>query len=184
MPKITIQEADLTKATNTVGTDIAYIPGFAGYTYKQTEDTTISDSKDYFILTDGEFTQVTTAAATDLPKYYEKIAAKTYGPTLCNSIEDFKEYFGTEPYKFAAADLSLDVAANDIDRSYVMAIELLNLKMPIYYDAVNVKLDDAGDAERDDTADFYEVLVGTESVTGRLFEIEDKGEYTIKYITS
>ena len=149
MPRIDILEQDLTRATNTVGTDIPYIPGFA---YKQYDD------EDNLITPDT--------------------------PQLCTSILQFEHYFGTEPVKFVtgSSTSAYMIDNNSLDRSYIMARELLALGMPIYYHAIQTS--EASGLSFDETK-IHDKLIQNLSAKN-IYEpgLRDKGEYTIKYITS
>lgn len=124
MPKITIRERDLTSAGNLEATTNAvYIPGYS-------------------------------------------VMGPTNQPTLCETLEDFQRIFGSTPYKFRAIqqwpkandDATAVVLANstkagfdnvawkstmgnfyekgELEKSYIMAAELLRLGLPVLYERV------------------------------------------------
>lgn len=123
MPKITIRERDLTSAGNLeVTTNAVYIPGYSNM-------------------------------------------GPTNVPTLCETVEDFMFIFGSEPYKFRtqqawpkAGDNEDGILAGkgfdsnavpttdstmgnmyeegELEKSYIMAVELLKLGLPVLYERV------------------------------------------------
>ena len=144
MPKIDILEHDLTRVTAAIGTDIPYIPGFAGQ---------------------------------DVSNY-------TAEPILCTSVLQFEKFFGTKPAVFTTGSSKPEYEIDNysVDRSYIMARELLALGMPVYYHAILKP----GDAQKFDEANLYEQLIkrfSDESIFNTS-NIRDKGAYTIKYITT
>ena len=124
MPSITIRERDLTSAGNLeVTTNTVYIPGYSNMGPINT-------------------------------------------PTLCETLEEFQFIFGTEPYKFNSSQ-AWPTAANEFEatskngpyyssmgnfyevgefeKSYIMAVELLKLGLPVLYERV-FDVDGAGTA--------------------------------------
>lgn len=124
MPKITIRERDLTSAGNLEATTNAvYIPGYS-------------------------------------------VMGPTNQPTLCETLEDFQRIFGSTPYKFRSSqawprandDATAVVLDNgtkagfdnvawkstmgnfyekgELEKSYIMAAELLRLGLPVLYERV------------------------------------------------
>ena len=124
MPKITIRERDLTSAGNLEATTNAvYIPGYS-------------------------------------------VMGPTNQPTLCETLEDFQRIFGSTPYKFRSIQpwpkanddetcvtLSNETKAGfdtvawkntmgnfyekgELEKSYIMAAELLRLGLPVLYERV------------------------------------------------
>ena len=193
MPRINILEDKLTRATGTIGTDIPYIPGFVSkicYEYKLTKDAEKSDSNTYYIVSDTSADGYAQAGETDtdVKKLYEKGSCLTpYAPTLCTSVEQFEALFGKFAKSWTAEVSTLDIAAGEFDRSYLMAKELLKLGMPVYYHAINIKKDATGTSiELDTDNNFYTNLAGSgeSGSVARIDELYDLGEYTIKYITS
>lgn len=69
----------------------------------------------------------------------------TNRPILCNSVEQFESYFGSEPYKFTTNDASASVnhssgckvTAGEYDKSYIYAKELLNAGLSVLYENVS-----------------------------------------------
>lgn len=108
-------------------------------------------------------------------------------PTLCNSVDDFVAYFGETPYLFTTAQANPQFAevaqpegnfyeANQYERSYIMAKELLANGLPVLYDNIVVRSGGAKTAPQ--VAQIYSAL------PTHLGLISDKGEYDVKYITS
>ena len=64
-------------------------------------------------------------------------------PTLFTSVSQFTQKYGTTPYKFASdqvVDGKTVVSANEYEKSYIYAIELLNVGIPVLFqNVVNVK---------------------------------------------
>ena len=115
MPIINISETQLRRTAAILGTDIPFIPGFAK--------------------------SVANGAA------YET-------PILCQSVREFEKYFGLEPVEFKVANTNLKIEIGDYDKSYIMAKELLNLGMPVYYYAVDGNAAATGKEEVDVLAGF------------------------------
>ena len=191
MPKIDISERDLTQATGTVGTDIVFIPGFISNQYKYTEvdrkewkksdykgtELYIRDSSKvtgYKKIDKADWNQIDTKATT-----YERsdiTTTKIEIPVLCTSIREFESIFGKDPYTFTEAITEHSIEIGDIDRSYIMAKELLSEGMPIYYFAVKP-------SDKTETGqNLIEYLL--KKVSDNLSELLDVGEYSIKYITT
>lgn len=141
-------------------------------------------------ILEQDLTRAASTVGTDIPYIpgfaYQQFNAKgklitPTAPVLCTSILQFESYFGDTPVIFTDDDL-----LNNFDASYVMARELLALGMPVYYHALfsiekgkpaNVKLSEHNLPEK---------LIQALSINdlGSEYNIRDKGEYTIKYITS
>lgn len=141
-------------------------------------------------ILEQDLTRATGTVGTDIP-YIPGFAYQQFddegklitptAPQLCTSILQFEHYFGDTPVIFADTGL-----LNDFDASYVMARELLALGMPVYYHALH-------NMEKKDTPwvkfaehDLPTKLIDALSINelGSEYNIRDKGEYTIKYITS
>lgn len=142
MPKIDILEEDLTRATGSNVTDIPFIPGFAdvlGYVESDTYDST----KTYYIKNNGVYEYAPITAFATQVTYYEAIKPQYNKAIYCGSISDFEAHFGKTPYAFqddqeilqSTATL-IDIKTGELDKSYIMAKELLARDMPIYYYAV------------------------------------------------
>lgn len=108
-------------------------------------------------------------------------------PTLCTSVREFEELFGTNPYTLTEADVAgyedINCFKKDQpDRSYVFAKELLYRGMPVVYYVVpsvgTSKLDSFYKADENGKYKINEVF---NSVAGT---IADKSVYSVKYITS
>lgn len=125
-----------------------------------------------------------TPAAPAVEKVWVKVAENVFRapsePTLCTTVREFENNFGKTPFVFditqtyingtkARSVNSIDIAvAGSCDTSYVYAKELLNMGMPVLYQALPVS----------SIADFY-------SKFNTIYQnLRDKGEYSIKYITS
>ena len=138
MPRIDILEQDLTRATGTAGTDIPFIPGFVKetqYSYRKKlsyENGTHrydSDSKTYLEDSAGNYIRE------QITKYYQ--------PIYCTSKESFEAIFGKDPYVFTATNEAgnVKIQNDSVDKSYIMAKELLSMGMPVYY--YGIQVDDA-----------------------------------------
>ena len=109
-------------------------------------------------------------------------------PILCSSVTEFESYFGTEPYQFPAADAGVIFSPattgnfyekDDYERSYIMAKELIFAGIPVLYH--NVVVRESGKKVAPAVSQIYAEL---SDVNGVMTELQDKGEYTVKYITS
>lgn len=96
-------------------------------------------------------------------------------PKLCQSVRDLERYFGAEPVKFNVADTNLNIKVGDYDKSYIMAKELLNLGMPVYYYAFDGTAAAAGKKEVDVLAGF---TVSDVYISGTELAVHD-GDVTI-----
>lgn len=69
-------------------------------------------------------------------------------PVLCSTVAEFEMHFGTEPYKFVAADIpksaeySNGLIEGDKDLSYIYAKELLTNGLSVYYENVCKEMTD------------------------------------------
>lgn len=116
MPKILINETSVARNPETLGTDIPYIPGFMGCDTTNTQKT---------------------------------VSPKLSAPVLFTSVKEFENNIGKYPYKFTS-NQSRHIGTNtyevvksgSYDRSYIMAKELLNAGMPVYYQAFSAKSDE------------------------------------------
>lgn len=183
MPNIVINEVDkTTPGTGSQKTDIVFVPGFATTTRSQYTD----------------YTQ----------------RAKMNVPIMCNTVNEFERYFGNQPATFAedqewnwnrVKDSQGNVYENiidgfkieledyergtkmfskgDPDPSYIYAKELLALGIPVLYVRINK------DNEKPSVKKMYSALSGVgypyeESGDTIFTQLLDKGEYTVKFITS
>lgn len=123
-------------------------------------------------------------------------------PILCNTIAEFEEYFGALPYQWVADTASnenedafkartqmptfSDTSAtrymysqNDYEKSYIYAKELINMGIPVMYENI---------VERDSTDNNKKKLPSVSYLYQQLVNcydnITDKGEYSVKYLTS
>ena len=108
-------------------------------------------------------------------------------PMLCSTITEFESYFGEMPYRFtdassypsgfSPAPVGNFYEVGDFERSYLMAKELIYAGLPVLYANVVVR-DDSGAKASPTPSAIYD---GLEDI---LTELQDKGEYTVKYLTS
>lgn len=101
-------------------------------------------------------------------------------PVLCTTVEEFEANFGSTPYKLTKGDVdkysTLGFVAGESDRSYVFAKELIYSGMPVIYVAMGIP--ESGYA----LDAFYE---GSSPAVKKFYQmLEDKGNYSVKYITS
>lgn len=141
-------------------------------------------------ILEKDLTRATGTVGTDIPyipgfayqqKDSEGKVITPLAPTLCTTLLQFETLFGDTPVEFTDTGL-----LNKFDTSYVMARELLALGMPVYYHALhNMEKTDTpwvNFAEHDLPTKLIDALSINE--LGSEYNIRDKGEYTIKYITS
>ena len=199
---------------NAASTDVVYIPGFASknvnliiYSAASTEPTASTPgvvNTTYATNTVDKKTWKCTAVDTSsTPNTYTWTLQDTYiapgpenEPVLCLTVAEFEEAFGTTPYQFttaqsyvtskyasgspAIANIGNMYESGDYDKSYIMAKELLNQGIPVIYEAVTSR-DSSGaiDSSNGTVAYMYTQL------EGNIYEnLKDKGEYTVKYLTS
>lgn len=69
-------------------------------------------------------------------------------PVLCSSVSEFEKYFGSQPYKFTAADATngakvngVDIKEGEFDRAYIYAKELLNAGLSVLYEDISQDAD-------------------------------------------
>lgn len=125
-------------------------------------------------------------------------------PVLCSTISEFELNFGLKPYKWVKgynADESIEsdedfaarrknpvftaaagapeyaYAEGDFEKSYIYAKELINLGVPVLYENACSR-DENGFKELPSVTELYT------SLSTRYSELLDKGEYSVKYITS
>jgi len=116
-------------------------------------------------------------------------------PTLCTSIAEFEATFGEVPLIFATAQAypsgkfsaSATVTDNmyavgDLDKSYIYAKELLNLGLPVLYEAVVATT--AGSPGTTTTPAVTQIYTNMSAENDVFTNLADKGEYSVKYITS
>lgn len=150
MPRIDILEQDLTRATGTAGTDIPFIPGFVKetqYSYRKAEalddPAEIKYREPSSLERDNKSNRIKDGMVEitgDEKGTHVKYAITEYNkPILCTSIANFEAIFGKQPLTFAADEtyVGVSVKKDDVDKSYIMAKELLNAGMPVYYYGVN-----------------------------------------------
>lgn len=167
MPQIKILEDNLTRGTASVNTDIPLIPGFGTYNYaavpfSKVTGTTIGN---YYIETDTGYTTAT-GTPNSSTTYYMRTNPNfsSSSPTikLCSTVAEFEKEFGSSAP-------SID---SSIDKSYIVAKELLALGMPVYYFALRAEDDSTYESLTTEYEDFLED------------DFADKDAYNVKYITS
>lgn len=129
-------------------------------------------------------------------------------PVLCSTIDEFEANFGKVAYQWKMgykADGTLETSAetlaraqypafaqnafpssvnyayslNDYEKSYIYAKELINLGVPVIFENVVSR-----DGENDNRKELPSVNYLYKQLVGCYDELLDKGEYTVKYITS
>jgi hypothetical protein len=119
-------------------------------------------------------------------------------PTLCTTIEEFEEQFGSTPFQFKAAQKfpwdsnSVTTAVEegettdlvdefDYDLSYLYAKELLALGLPVLYEAV---LKEDSDDFKTANGDELVIAFYAKLTSNSLERLKNKGEYDAKYLTT
>lgn len=179
MPKIVISEIDETTAgTGTDNYDIVYVVGFA------------TSNPDYINFT---------------------TAALPFTPKLCTTIDEFEAYFGTQPAYFTTTQWYSDITdlgfsfadnaipatgimryAGDPDLSYIYAKECINAGLGVIYERVNP----ISTAEPISIKQIYKAMGTYSTYDPNVYNVDggeaynvfanlkDKGEFTVKYMTS
>lgn len=208
MPNIIIREQDLTTTgVEANSTDVAYVIGFPGLVRVVTTLPDVGEKHVVYQTGSGTFvykewdgTQFVNLNPqpyafrypdTDGSPYFAMSPwAPANTPTLCTTKAEFEATFGDEPLIFATAQAYPQFAVNaavtgnmyeigDLEKSYIYAEELLNLGLPVLYEAVKVVTDGAT------TMPGVPQIYARMSANDGAFEnLADKGEYTVKYITS
>lgn len=173
MPSIVIKEIDETTGGGRVGsTDIVYVPGFRA-------SASVTDA--WPKNADG---------SVDISN-----AAPIKEPILCETVAEFKKYFGNQPIDandlyYGRLGLGSDANESEIqeaiygqtpitkDLSYIYAIELLNNGIPVLYEAV----DAVSNITDDILKDFYVYLA--DAVEGPFGKLRERGEFDVKYLTT
>lgn len=213
MPNIIINEQDLTSpGTAAETTDIAYVIGFPGLVnvyidaLPATGEAGIvyrTGSQGFYVYQKWDTSLATPAYAVISPvPYVFQYPASTGSwfamnpfcpvntPTLCSTKEEFEATFGSSPLIWATAqvyptfDGSGEVSGNmyaigDLEKSYIYAEELLNLGLPVLYEAVTVV--SSGTTATPTVTQVYSRMSADD---GCFESLSDKGDYTVKYITS
>ena len=133
------------------------------------------------------------------PPYPENI------PVLCETVDDFEKNFGKEAYRWVAgykeggtletsaetlerakypafaanafpSDTNYAYAVGDYEKSYIYAKELINLGIPVVFENVVARSNNR--KVLPNVTYFYQQLVNCYN------NLADKGEYTVKYLTS
>ena len=169
----------------TVGTRVYVVGERSVYALTSTDDAEVAVTSDVVEEGEDESGEEEAPVAPTVDKTWVKVAENvnraSSEPVLCASVREFEDNFGKTAYVFnitqtyingtsrARTTNSVDIAAaGTCDMSYVYAKELLNMGMPVLYQAIPVS----------SVAEFYSKF---NSVYQNL---RDKGEYSIKYITS
>lgn len=123
-----------------------------------------------------------------IPGLSQNTALAGKGPILYRTTEEFENAVGKYPYAFEADEevgqedsiWKVSVKTGDFDKSYIYAKELLSLGLPVYYEVVdtNVGTDSGALVVLPKLNGFYYAL------TNCYKNLRDKGEYSVKYITS
>lgn len=132
---------------------------------------------------------------------YVEPTFKENTPILCNSLSEFRSIFGDTAYVFPQdiqytqsinindepTEIGFDVSAynegdtfikaGDLDKSYIMASELLNQGMSVVYYAMGFR-DDQGLLQNPTLQTIYA------NISDLMEEVQDKGEYDFKYFTT
>ena len=176
--------------------------------YTIAESTPVADTSVTVVLADGVATVgfanadthfVAEAVVTAVYSVNAEWAEGTYKepspentPVLCNGITQFEKLFGKTPYQLTgtvaknfvnpaggtAGPISVTFyRAGDYEKSYIYARELIANGLLVMFEDCAVR-DDNGKKEEFDIDDFYNNL------GGKFDALEDKGEYTVKYLTS
>ena len=214
MPSIVINEIDLTTASNQPAeTDIAFVPGLSIINFDELDDSmslcnTISEFERKFgtapaILKGDSDVTVTirndsSASATiNIDKYIEWCKEKQIsyigntfvynkGAWICGKQKllnsELSENLGIEittKNTFVDGDLfSVNLA---YDKSYIYAKEIIRMGIPVVYQALNIPNEDLKDLDETTITNFIsDNVFDANSTEG----IMDKGEYSIKYLTS
>ena len=110
-------------------------------------------------------------------------------PVLCTTVKQFEDVFGTAPYVFDTAQAYPTFKtgalpsvttnlyeAGAVEKSYIYAKELIFRGIPVIYE--NIASRTAGLKDAPTVAKIYAEL------SNCFAKLSDKGEYTVKYITS
>lgn len=114
---------------------------------------------------------LTTAGASELlsnivyvPGY--AITGPENTPTLCRTLDEFKETFGSVPYKFKSnqyintdSNSNIYAYADDYEKSYTYALELVNRGLPILFERYVKNIDYVASATLTPTSDAKNGLV-------------------------
>lgn len=112
-------------------------------------------------------------------------------PVLCNGITQFEKLFGKTPYQLTAtvtkdfvnpqdSTQSIEITFyrnGDYEKSYIYARELIANGLLVMFEDCAIR-DTSGQKEEFSIDDFYSNL------DEKFDALEDKGEYTVKYLTS
>lgn len=106
-------------------------------------------------------------------------------PKLYRTTDEFIKDFGSTPYKFKEAQTDGStvtyLAAGEYERSYIYALELLNIGLPVYFYNI-VKIDTTAEHDSNLVHTFYSKLTATED--NAFQPVIDRWLYNIKFITS
>ena len=104
-------------------------------------------------------------------------------PKLYRTTDEFVKDFGSTPYKFVNTQTDgatvTYLAAGEYERSYIYALELLNIGLPVYfYNVVQINTSNDGSSVHN----FYNKLTATEN--NAFQPVIDRWLYNVKFITS
>lgn len=174
MPKIVINEQDLTTTPLRVtNNNVVFVPGFYGEEKK-------TETKSAFLVCNN---------ISEFEEQVGETAQKTNSNILVSDVSDAitaitnAAFANIDDYYIMPVNF---MKANDIDRSYAVAKELLNNGIPVLYYAV------AGELSATNIGKLYNELIGTVEGTYGGAEIEDSvfyelrglGDYAVKYLTT
>lgn len=104
----------------------------------------------------------------------EDVSKLSENPKLCTNLDDFR-VFGELPVLFTIDTADDGSKVVDVDKSFIMARELLAAGMPVIYYAIEYDTTNGTPAEQ-----ICSIFSDDEFVSS----LEDKTEYTFKYITT
>lgn len=170
MSSIKILEKDLTSSGGSLlDLDVVFVPGFVALYPADTNYTPTKDTEDAWGKIEANVTRA------DLTKDFPG----AYVPTLCRTMAEFEAAFGKYPAKLTAT-AGKEGAITIEDKSYIYAKNLLQLGLPVMYMAIN-------ELDADDTTMVEGTMVTaltTMYTTNDNVNLEDRGEYSFKYLTS
>ena len=166
MSSIKILEKDLTSSGGSLlDLDVVFVPGFVALY----PDTPTKDTEDAWGTVTAKVTK------DDLTKDFPG----AYVPTLCKTIAEFEASFGKCPAKLTVTNNGKGTTTID-DKSYIYAKNLLQLGLPVMYMAIN-ELNADDDTMVEGT---METALTSMYTTNDNVNLEDRGEYSFKYLTS
>lgn len=212
MSKITIREVDNTRpGTSPISTDIVYIPGICycptdmyvftdasvipdNSKHEKTIASNIANTKTwkYIVSEQGQGSWVEQASYIDPGIMFKHIFGD---PVQCNTLAEFDEEFGDKPFVF---DVNTTVGSNyytfkagTADSGFIMARELLRNGVTVVFENM-IMIDTTAATKSIYRPDWISAIYNgrtaapvTDPLLERAFDnLADKGEYSIKYITT